>query len=173
VPAAFFGEDPEVVAGTVGQAGRGVPGGGADPVAEGRPGRAVRGPLDDVVGERRAAVGQWRGPRLPLRCQWPAGSARGRSVEVPVGGHWFCHWRPTVVSDQSVSGLTLAARRLGEPDRVAGGDDDVGVLVWARSRRQGHHRSEQHVRHRRASLGMVTLRRRFVRAFPSAASWEQ
>jgi hypothetical protein len=82
------------------------------------------------------------------------------------GGQRWCPISQSVASP-------LAARRLGEPDRVAGGDDDVGVLVWARSRRQGHHRSEQHVRHRRASLGMVTLRRRFVRAFPSAASWEQ
>ena len=55
--------DPYVVGGAVGKAGDGGGGGGGDPVGEGGPGARRRGAvLDEVVGDRRAAVGRRCGP---------------------------------------------------------------------------------------------------------------
>ena len=63
-------------------------------------------------------------------CQWPVGSARWRTVELPVGGQQNC----PLVANRFARGSVgqwhhpLAGGGLGEADAVAGGHDDVSVV---------------------------------------------
>ena len=70
------------------------------------------------------------GKDLTGDCQWPVGSARWRTVELPGGGQQNCPLAARCSARRSVGQWRhpLSGGGLGEADAVAGGHDDVGVV---------------------------------------------
>ena len=63
-------------------------------------------------------------------CQWPVGSARWRTAELPSCGQQNCPFVADRFAHCSVGQWRhpLSGGGLGEADAVAGGEDDVGVV---------------------------------------------
>ena len=86
--------------------------------------------LEDRARYRWERVQRCADGSMKFRCQGPVGSARWRTVGLPVRGQQNC---PVVARCSARSSVgqwryPLAGGGLGEADAVAGGHDDVGVV---------------------------------------------